>query len=94
MDLSSICPPGQDANLTQTTHVSLDGSGACDDSHPALLPDIDVGDLQPQEKVTCGPKAPLGLNICVSYGLVCMVAFRRWRSRCTSAVRPQDPESS
>ncbi|XP_023686517.1 trafficking protein particle complex subunit 11 [Paramormyrops kingsleyae] len=49
--LTAGLKPGQDANLTQTTHVTLDGSEACDDSHPALLPDIDVGDLQPQEKV-------------------------------------------
>lgn len=42
---------GQDANLTQKTQVTLHGTDACDDSFPALLPDIPVGDLQPGEKV-------------------------------------------
>lgn len=42
---------GQDANLTQTTHVTLNSSEVCDDAHPALLTDISVGDLQPGEKV-------------------------------------------
>lgn len=42
---------GQDANLTQKTQVTLHGADACDDSFPALLPDIPVGDLQPGEKV-------------------------------------------
>lgn len=43
---------GQDANLGQTTHVTLDGSKVCDDAAPALLPDVPVGDLKPGEKVT------------------------------------------
>lgn len=43
--------PGQDANLSQTTHVTLDGSVVCDDSAAALLPDIPLGDLKPGEKV-------------------------------------------
>lgn len=42
---------GQDANLTQKTHVTLNGTEMCDDSYPALLTDIPVGDLQPGEKV-------------------------------------------
>lgn len=42
---------GQDANLGQTTHVTLDGSKVCDDAAPALLPDIPLGDLKPGEKV-------------------------------------------
>lgn len=42
---------GQDANLTQTTHVTLSSSEMNEDSHPALLPDISVGDLQPGQKV-------------------------------------------
>lgn len=43
---------GQDANLSQTTHVTLDGSKVCDDAAPALLPDVPVGDLAPGDKVT------------------------------------------
>lgn len=43
---------GQDANLTQKTHVTLNGTEICDDSFPALLPDIPVGDLQPGEKAS------------------------------------------
>lgn len=43
--------PGQDANLSQTTHVTLDGSTVCDDSAPALLPDVPLGDLKPGETV-------------------------------------------
>lgn len=42
---------GQDANLGQTTHVTLDGSKVCDESAPALLPDIPLGDLKPGQKV-------------------------------------------
>ena len=45
-----VCP-GQDANLGQTTHVTLDGSKVCDDTAPALLPDVPLGDLKPDEKV-------------------------------------------
>ncbi|XP_030620604.1 trafficking protein particle complex subunit 11 isoform X1 [Chanos chanos] len=43
--------PGQDANLTQTTHVTLSSTEVCDDTHPALLTDIPIGDLQPREKI-------------------------------------------
>lgn len=54
---------GQDANLTQKTHVTLNGSEMCDDSYPALLPDIPVGDLQPGEKVNmCCTLSQLGNN--------------------------------
>ncbi|KAJ1215559.1 hypothetical protein NDU88_003167 [Pleurodeles waltl] len=49
--LTAGLKPGQDANLTQKTHVTLIGTEMCDDSHPALLTDIPVGDLQPGEKV-------------------------------------------
>ncbi|XP_061421126.1 trafficking protein particle complex subunit 11 [Lethenteron reissneri] len=42
---------GQDANLTQTTHVTLDGSKICDESHPSFLHDIPLGDLQPGQTV-------------------------------------------
>ncbi|ETE71409.1 Trafficking protein particle complex subunit 11 [Ophiophagus hannah] len=48
--LTAGLKPGQDANLTQKTHVTLNGTEMCDDSYPALLPDIPLGDLQPGEK--------------------------------------------
>lgn len=48
---SWLVRPGQDANLGQTTHVTLDGSKVCDDTAPALLPDVPLGDLKPGEKV-------------------------------------------
>lgn len=46
---------GQDANLTQKTLVTLQGAEMCDDSSPALLTDIPIGDLQPGGKVTQRP---------------------------------------
>ncbi|XP_028815392.1 trafficking protein particle complex subunit 11 [Denticeps clupeoides] len=49
--LTAGLKPGQDANLTQTTHVTMNGGEMCDDSHPALLPDIPIGDLQPGQKM-------------------------------------------
>uniref|UniRef100_A0A8C2Z022 Trafficking protein particle complex subunit 11 n=1 Tax=Cyclopterus lumpus TaxID=8103 RepID=A0A8C2Z022_CYCLU len=49
--LTAGLKPGQDANLGQTTHVSLDGSKVCDDTAPALLPDVPLGDLKPGEKL-------------------------------------------
>ncbi|XP_055488023.1 trafficking protein particle complex subunit 11 isoform X2 [Leucoraja erinacea] len=49
--LTAGLKPGQDANLTQTTHITLDSTEMCDDSCPALLPDIPIGDLLPAAKV-------------------------------------------
>ncbi|XP_078252931.1 trafficking protein particle complex subunit 11 [Rhinoraja longicauda] len=49
--LTAGLKPGQDANLTQTTHITLDDTEMCDDSCPALLPDIPIGDLLPAAKV-------------------------------------------
>ncbi|XP_029438424.1 trafficking protein particle complex subunit 11 [Rhinatrema bivittatum] len=49
--LTAGLKPGQDANLTHKTHVTLNGRQICDDSHPALLTDIPLGDLQPGEKI-------------------------------------------
>ncbi|KAL2077658.1 hypothetical protein ACEWY4_027162 [Coilia grayii] len=49
--LTAGLKPGQDANLTQTTLVTLNGNEVCDDSHPALLTDLPIGDLQPGEKM-------------------------------------------
>ncbi len=42
---------GQDANLTQSTQITLNGTEVCDDSHPALIPDIPLEDLLPGQKV-------------------------------------------
>lgn len=44
--------PGQEANLSQSTHVSLDGSRLCDDSAPPLLTDVPLGELQPGAQVS------------------------------------------
>ncbi|EPY78844.1 trafficking protein particle complex subunit 11 [Camelus ferus] len=48
--LTAGLKPGQDANLTQKTHVTLHGTELCDESYPALLTDIPVGDLHPGEQ--------------------------------------------
>ncbi|XP_033971616.1 trafficking protein particle complex subunit 11 [Trematomus bernacchii] len=61
--LTAGLKPGQDATLGQTTHVTLDGSKVCDDSAPALLPDLPLGDLHP------GQKLEISLHVkCVSTG--------------------------
>ncbi|CAL8267682.1 unnamed protein product [Boreogadus saida] len=49
--LTAGLKPGQDANLSQATHVTLDRGQVCDASDPALLPDIPLGDLNPGHKV-------------------------------------------
>lgn len=49
--VTSVCVTGQDANLTQTTYVTLNNSEVCDEAHPALLTDISIGELQPGQKV-------------------------------------------
>ncbi|KAL7858534.1 hypothetical protein AOLI_G00186360 [Acnodon oligacanthus] len=51
VSLTAGLKPGQDANLTQTTHVTLNSTEVCDDAHPALLTDISIGDLQPGQKI-------------------------------------------
>uniref|UniRef100_A0A8C5B8P5 Trafficking protein particle complex subunit 11 n=1 Tax=Gadus morhua TaxID=8049 RepID=A0A8C5B8P5_GADMO len=57
--LTAGLKPGQDANLSQATHVTLDRGQVCDASDPALLPDIPLGDLNPGHKVRplCGTTA-------------------------------------
>ncbi|XP_054846122.1 trafficking protein particle complex subunit 11 isoform X1 [Eublepharis macularius] len=71
--LTAGLKPGQDANLTQKTHVTLNGAEICDDSFPALLPDIPVGDLQPGEKlekavyIHCGTVGTRMFLVYVSY---------------------------
>ena len=66
---------GQDANLTQKTHVTLHGTELCDESYPALLTDIPVGDLQPGEQVNSASQDWRGneLGCSVKYG----VGFRQ-----------------
>ncbi|XP_029703146.1 trafficking protein particle complex subunit 11 isoform X1 [Takifugu rubripes] len=49
--LTAGLKPGQDANLSQSTHVTLDGLSVCDDAAPALLPDVPLGDLKPGQKL-------------------------------------------
>ncbi|KAK2890874.1 hypothetical protein Q8A67_013517 [Cirrhinus molitorella] len=61
--LTAGLKPGQDANLTQSTQITLNGTEVCDDSHPALLPDIPLGDLQPGQKIV----KPLYIH-CVTTG--------------------------
>ncbi|XP_044305778.1 trafficking protein particle complex subunit 11 isoform X4 [Varanus komodoensis] len=71
--LTAGLKPGQDANLTQKTHVTLNATETCDDSYPALLPDIPVGDLQPGEKlekpiyIHCGTVGTRMFLVYVSY---------------------------
>ncbi|RXM30934.1 Trafficking protein particle complex subunit 11 [Acipenser ruthenus] len=73
--LTAGLKPGQDANLTQTTYVTLNGSEMCDDSHPALLPDISIGELQPGQKVEkslyvrCGTTGTRIFLVHVSYAV-------------------------
>lgn len=61
--LTAGLKPGQDANLTQSTQITLNGTEVCDDSHPALIPDIPLEDLQPGQKIV----KPLYIH-CVSTG--------------------------
>ncbi|TNN63892.1 Trafficking protein particle complex subunit 11 [Liparis tanakae] len=66
LKLTAGLKPGQDANLGQTTHVSLDGSKVCDDTAPALLPDVPLGDLKPGEKdetVTIDTVVPFEVSV-------------------------------
>ncbi|KAM4707991.1 trafficking protein particle complex subunit 11 [Discoglossus pictus] len=71
--LTAGLKPGQDANLTQKTQVTLQGTEMCDDSNPALLTDIPIGDLQPGEKldmplyIRCGTVGTRVFLVYVSY---------------------------
>uniref|UniRef100_A0ABK0LKY8 Trafficking protein particle complex subunit 11 n=1 Tax=Rattus norvegicus TaxID=10116 RepID=A0ABK0LKY8_RAT len=71
--LTAGLKPGQDANLTQKTHVTLHGAELCDESYPALLTDIPVGDLNPGEQlektvyVRCGTVGSRMFLVYVSY---------------------------
>ncbi|XP_018421175.1 PREDICTED: trafficking protein particle complex subunit 11 [Nanorana parkeri] len=71
--LTAGLKPGQDANLTQKTLVALQGAEMCDDSSPALLTDIPIGNLQPGEKldmplyIRCGTVGTRVFLVYVSY---------------------------
>uniref|UniRef100_A0A9L0RTM5 Trafficking protein particle complex subunit 11 n=1 Tax=Equus caballus TaxID=9796 RepID=A0A9L0RTM5_HORSE len=71
--LTAGLKPGQDANLTQKTQVTLRGTELCDESYPALLTDIPVGDLRPGEQlekmlyVRCGTVGSRMFLVYVSY---------------------------
>ncbi|OXB75240.1 UNVERIFIED_CONTAM: hypothetical protein H355_008654 [Colinus virginianus] len=71
--LTAGLKPGQDANLTQKTQVTLRGTDTCDESFPALLTDIPIGDLQPGEKlekpiyIRCGTVGARMFLVYVSY---------------------------
>ncbi|KAG7241924.1 hypothetical protein INR49_024671 [Caranx melampygus] len=86
--LTAGLKPGQDANLSQTTHVTLDGSKVCDDSAPALLPDILLGNLKPGEKlersvyVRCMSTGPRVFLFHVAYSIDTTVEGRQIVCNC------------
>lgn len=71
--LTAGLKPGQDANLTQKTQVTLHGTALCDESCPALLTDVPVGDLHPGEQlekmlyIRCGTVGSRMFLVYVSY---------------------------
>ncbi|XP_074887477.1 trafficking protein particle complex subunit 11 [Buteo buteo] len=86
--LTAGLKPGQDANLTQKTQVTLHGTDACDESFPALLPDIPVGDLQPGEKlekpiyIRCGTVGARMFLVYVSYLIDTIVEGKEILCKC------------
>ncbi|XP_034257272.1 trafficking protein particle complex subunit 11 isoform X3 [Pantherophis guttatus] len=86
--LTAGLKPGQDANLTQKTHVTLNGTEMCDDSYPALLPDIPLGDLQPGEKlekiiyIHCGTVGSRMFLVYVSYLVNAVIEGKEILCRC------------
>ncbi|KAF6730704.1 Trafficking protein particle complex subunit 11 [Oryzias melastigma] len=86
--LTTGLKPGQDANLSQTTHVTLDGSTVCDDSAASLLPDVPLGDLQPGgtlEKCIyfrCGSTGPRVFLFQVAYSIDTAVEGRQIICKC------------
>ncbi|XP_077589435.1 trafficking protein particle complex subunit 11 isoform X2 [Stigmatopora nigra] len=50
MKLTAGLKPGQDSNLNQTTHMTLDNTKGCDYTSLPLLPDILLGNLEPGKK--------------------------------------------
>uniref|UniRef100_A0A8D3EC20 Trafficking protein particle complex subunit 11 n=1 Tax=Scophthalmus maximus TaxID=52904 RepID=A0A8D3EC20_SCOMX len=88
LKLTAGLKPGQDANLGQTTHVTLNGSKVCDDTAPALLPDVPLGDLKPGEKlesciyVKCVSTAPRVFLFHVAYSIDTTVDGRQIVCKC------------
>ncbi|XP_071377253.1 trafficking protein particle complex subunit 11-like, partial [Centroberyx affinis] len=86
--LTAGLKPGQDANLSQTTHVTLSSSKVCDDTDPALLPDIPLGDLNPGEKVErcvyvrCVTTGPRVFLFHVAYSIDTTVEGRQINCKC------------
>nr|DBA29121.1 TPA: hypothetical protein GDO54_009378 [Pyxicephalus adspersus] len=86
--LTAGLKPGQDANLTQKTLVTLEGAEMCDDSSPALLTDIPVGNLQPGEKldmplyIRCGTVGTRVFLVYVSYLIDTSVEGKEIVCRC------------
>ncbi|CAI5682189.1 unnamed protein product [Oreochromis niloticus] len=86
--LTAGLKPGQDANLGQTTHVTLDGSKVCDDSAPSLLPDVPLGELKPGEKlekcvyVKCVSTGPRVFLFHVAYSIDTTVEGRQIMCKC------------
>uniref|UniRef100_A0A3Q2DCW3 Trafficking protein particle complex subunit 11 n=1 Tax=Cyprinodon variegatus TaxID=28743 RepID=A0A3Q2DCW3_CYPVA len=78
----------QEAGLGQNTHVTLDGSAVCDDSAPALLTEVPLGDLKPGEQlqtcvfVRCVSTGPRVFLFHVAYSIDTAVEGRRIVCRC------------
>lgn len=65
--------------MTQKTQVTLRGTELCDESCPALLTDIPVGDLHPGEQVSSvSGDQPGKLSAC---GFKCVASFRAFEER-------------
>ncbi|XP_004073643.1 trafficking protein particle complex subunit 11 [Oryzias latipes] len=88
VQLTTGLKPGQDANLSQTTHVTLDAFKVCDDSAASLLPDVPLGDLQPGgtlEKCIyfrCGSTGPRVFLFHVAYSVETAVEGRQIICKC------------
>ncbi|XP_015254366.1 PREDICTED: trafficking protein particle complex subunit 11 [Cyprinodon variegatus] len=86
--LTAGLKPGQEAGLGQNTHVTLDGSAVCDDSAPALLTEVPLGDLKPGEQlqtcvfVRCVSTGPRVFLFHVAYSIDTAVEGRRIVCRC------------
>uniref|UniRef100_A0A3Q1GS95 Trafficking protein particle complex subunit 11 n=1 Tax=Acanthochromis polyacanthus TaxID=80966 RepID=A0A3Q1GS95_9TELE len=86
--LTAGLKPGQDANLGQSTHVTLDGSKVCDEGSPALLPDVPLGDLKPGEKlekcvyIRCVSTGPRVFLFHVAYSISTTVEGRHIVCKC------------
>ncbi|XP_008572896.1 PREDICTED: trafficking protein particle complex subunit 11 [Galeopterus variegatus] len=95
MKLTAGLKPGQDANLTQKTHVTLHGTELCDESYPALLTDIPAGDLNPGEQlektlyVRCGTVGSRMFLVYVSYLINTTVEEKEIVCKCHKKTHPK-----